>query len=183
MSEGSAENQIVKQKSNKLVWVFAAIIVLLLIAVATLIFAFVHAQKDDNVSGAGSIRGIVTNEQDARELYEAMKGEKVQRGYFRTEMTNGWIFPNGTSPSENAYVGNASANTRPMYFDVILDETGETIYSSPVVPVGARVDNIVLDKNLPAGDYNCTMVHHFLDENYVETGATVNLGISITVRQ
>lgn len=183
MSESSAENQTVKQKNPKLVWVFVSIIVLLLIAIVTLIFAFVHAQKDDNISGAGSIRGIVTNEQEAKELYEAMKKEPVREGYFLTEMTNDWIFPNGTSPSTNAYVGNAPTNKHPFYFDLILDDTGETIYSSPVLPLGTHVDNIMLDKNLPAGSYRCTMTNHFLDENYIETGSTVNFTISMTVQQ
>jgi hypothetical protein len=78
------------------------------------------------------------------------------------------------------YVENVTDNETPVYFDLIVDETGETVYSSPVLELGAKLEKIKLDTPLEKGDYSCTMVYHLVDENQ-NTLTTVNVGVTVVV--
>lgn len=98
---------------------------------------------------------------------------------FQASMTTEWNFANGKSASENAFVANKEENAIPISFDVTL-ESGETIYSSPVIPIGGRVDGIVLDKELAAGSYNAIVTYHLLDKNNNEV-AKAQIAIVINI--
>lgn len=99
---------------------------------------------------------------------------------YEVSMTMDWVFPDSASPSPNAYVENVAENETPVYFDLLLRETQEVIYRSPVIPLGERLTNITLDENLNAGTYPCIVEYHLVDENQ-NTLATVNMGVTITV--
>ncbi len=114
---------------------------------------------------------------------ESMAEEFVPFGYYEVTMNNGWIFPNGTAAATNAYVANSNANQNPVCFDIVLDESNELIYSSPVIPINNSLSDIILDVDLPAGDYNTTMIYRLLDDQYEETGATVSVALTIKVNQ
>lgn len=95
-------------------------------------------------------------------------------------MNTTWNFPSGDEPSENAYVKNAEANTNSVYFDVTRSDTEETIYESPIIPVGSWLDDITLDTNLPDGVYNCVITYHLLDDED-KSISTVKLTLTIVV--
>ena len=95
-------------------------------------------------------------------------------------MTLDWVCPDGASASSNALVRNEANNTNDVYFDLLLRDSQETIYESPVIPLGSYLDNIKLDKDLDAGTYRCVIVYHLLDENQ-NTVSTLNMGLTITV--
>ena len=97
-------------------------------------------------------------------------------------MNSTWNFSSGDVPSENAYVENAEANTNSVYFDVTRTDTEETIFESPILPVGSHLENITLDSNLPAGTYDCLVTYHLLDEND-ESMSTVKLTLTINIGQ
>ncbi|WP_035772170.1 hypothetical protein [Butyrivibrio sp. VCD2006] len=100
--------------------------------------------------------------------------------YYTVVQNTDWTFPDGSSPSTDATVANDKENETAVYFDVIVDETGETIYSSPVLELGAEITNFKLDKALEKGDYICTVVYHLVDENQDEL-SSVNIGTTIHV--
>ncbi|MCM1467147.1 MAG: hypothetical protein NC086_03290 [Alistipes sp.] len=85
-----------------------------------------------------------------------------------TSMNNDWYFDDGVSPSSNAYVENTSENSHTVYFEIILSDTGETVYSSPYIPVGSTLEHPALSVNLDAGDYNGTCLYHLVDDNNTE---------------
>ena len=97
-------------------------------------------------------------------------------------MNSTWNFANGESPSSNAYVENAEANTNSVYFDVTLAETEETIYESPILPVGSHLENITLDTILQAGTYDCIVTYHLLDEKNISI-STLKLTLTINIEQ
>lgn len=106
--------------------------------------------------------------------------EKIQDGMFEMTMNTQWVFPDSSSPSSNAYVSNSEVNRRAFYFDLVLSDTSEVIYSSPILPVGTELDDITLEKKLEAGTYNAVVQYHLLDDNNVVTssvGSTVTLFI------
>ena len=100
--------------------------------------------------------------------------------YYTATQNSEWIFSDGSSVSGNAYVENVEDNETPVYFDLILDETGEVIYSSPVIEQGAKLDEIKLDKDLDKGEYVCTVEYHMVDEDQ-NTLTTANVGVTVVV--
>ena len=97
-------------------------------------------------------------------------------------MNSTWDFARGDAPSDNAYVENVEANTNSVYFDVVRTDTDETIFESPILPVGSYLENITLDSNLSAGTYECLVTYHILDEND-ESMSTVKLTLTINIGQ
>ena len=126
-------------------------------------------------------RNVVVNEDNVDEVLEQLE-DPVPAGSYEVKMNSTWNFTSGDAPSDNAYVENAEANTNSVYFDVTRTDTEETIFESPILPVGSHLENITLDSNLPAGTYDCLVTYHLLDEND-ESMSTVKLTLTINIGQ
>ena len=126
-------------------------------------------------------RTVVIHPEGAQQQIEEIIDQvPVEPGYYQVSMTTDWYFPDGASPSTNAFVRNRENNSNDVYFDILLRDSRETIYESPIIPLGNYIDNITLDKDLDAGVYNCLIVYHLVDENQT-TLSTLNMGLTITV--
>lgn len=91
--------------------------------------------------------------------------EKVAEARFTTDMNMIWTFPSGSAVSTNAVIGNSGSNAYDCYFEVYLDDEEQTLlYSSPVLPVGKRLDKLELDQVLPDGTYDAICTYHLLDD-------------------
>lgn len=104
--------------------------------------------------------------------------QKVKEGMFEMTMNTQWKFPDSSSPSTNAYVSNSEHNNKAFYFDLVLNDTEEVIYSSPTLPVGTKIENITLDKELSAGTYDAVVQYYLLDDTGKEAssvGSSVKL--------
>jgi len=99
--------------------------------------------------------------------------------YFTANMNSTWNFPDGRT-SVDAYVGNYSDNETPFYFDVSLTDSGETIYESPVIPIGEQLNGITLNRSLDDGVYSGDLVYHLIDENQ-KTLTTVTMAVTLIV--
>jgi hypothetical protein len=124
-------------------------------------------------------RGMVVNEENASSVKEWAE-TPVEDGYYRVQMNMKWDFPDGESPSSNAYVANAETNTRTVYFDLTLKDTNELIYSSPFIPVTAKLDEITLNRDLEKGEYPAMVTYHLVDDNFEEI-TTVSINIVLNV--
>ncbi len=126
-------------------------------------------------------RDVVVNEQNAEDVAADLVGEeRTPVGYYQVTMNSTWNFASGNAVSDNAYVENATSNTNAVYFDVVRNDTGETVYGSPVIPVGAYLDQIRLDEKLDAGTYDCTLTYHLIDDDQ-KTLSTVNMALTIVI--
>ena len=80
---------------------------------------------------------------------------------------------------------NPEINTGKVYFsyDLVLDSTGEVLYSSKMVPAGQAITNVTLKRPLPPGVYNATVVwkSYLVDENLKE-GNSVNMKLELTAK-
>jgi hypothetical protein len=99
--------------------------------------------------------------------------------YFTANMNSTWTFPDGQT-SADAYVGNFTGNETPLYFDVSLTDTGETIYESPVIPLGSQLNGITLKRSLPDGVYSADVVYHLIDDEQ-RTLTTVTIAVTLVV--
>lgn len=155
-------------------------IVVAIVAVAALITVCVIV-----LGGSKPKRKVLVNEDNVNKVVENMvdKGKDfVPMGSYSAKMNSTWNFADGKSPSKNAYVENVTSNTHDVYFDVVRSDTNETIYESPVLPRGSYLENIVLDKELEAGTYDCVLTYHLVDEKQ-NTVSTLNMAITIIVEK
>lgn len=103
------------------------------------------------------------NENNYQQIQEEM-AEKVNDGYFETYMNTEWTFKDGKSKTEDAILGNSPNNKKPIRCEVILDDSGETVLSTDIIPVGAEMPPFKLDKELAKGEYSATCQVYLMDE-------------------
>lgn len=172
-----------------LIIVGALIIIALLAVIAVLLINRSGGSNDaasdtsDTANTGGSRETVVVTQENVENVLDEMaNAEYVEPGYYTASMTNEWTFATGDAVSEDAYVENKVENTNDVYFDVVLeDNEEEVIYASPVLPRGAVLENIKLDKPLPAGTHNCVMIYHLVDEDQ-NTLSTLRVGMKIVVQ-
>lgn len=97
------------------------------------------------------------------EIQENLNNQ-VEQGMMNISMNTNPVFENGKAKG-NLLITNESMNRYPQVVQIFRDDTGELIYTSGAIPVGARVDNSKLDVNLKAGIYECTAHFNQIDEN------------------
>lgn len=140
------------------------------------IIAVMAFEKDDEPK-----RNVVINEENVDEIIAEMKEDEfIPPGSYEAKMNSTWYFEDGNSNSENAYVENVVRNTNDVYFDVILSDTEEIIYESPLLPIGSHIENIALDKELEKGTYDCVVIYHLVDEEQ-NTLSTVRVAVTIVI--
>lgn len=154
-----------KKKRKKILFI---IIFLLIIIVAVVIYLLTRS------------KGVMT-EGNYKQIAEEMEDE-VQEGYFETYMNTDWTFPDGTSESTNAILGNSPNNKKPIRCEVRLSDTEEIIFKTDVMPVGVELPTFKLDKDLDAGTYDAVCEIYLLNEEKDGTYTDYsNAGFNVTI--
>ena len=130
-------------------------------------------------SPAAGGRGIVVMPDNVEELL-AQQEVPVEDGHYRSRMNTDWVFPGSGGPSANAYVENPAGNTRTVFFDLFLQDTMELVYTSPFIPVGAKLENFALDAHVPAGRYRGIVTYRLVDDNFEEI-TTVSVAVNLHI--
>lgn len=166
-------------KKTKVIVICISIVAFLAIGAAVAMFVFMM-NRNGNPENAGS---YTMDEGNYQQILDDMS-EQVQEGYFETYMTSDWTFPDGSSEATDAMLGNSPNNTKPIRCELLLSETGEKIFETGVIPVGALVSPIKLDRKLDAGTYEATCMIYLMDEkedgtfeDYSSAGFRVTLRI------
>lgn len=158
-------NKTTGKKGSTKIFVVIAVLIVVIAVMAGAIIYLISDKNEKNKDNAVN-RNVVVNEQNVDKVIESMaKDEFTPVGSYEVTMNSTWNFKNGKAVSDNAYVKNAVTNTNSVYFDITRSDTGETILESPILPVGAYLDNITLDKELPSGQYDCVCTYHLIDED------------------
>ncbi len=158
-----------EQKKNNKKKIIIIICILLIIIVAVAVFLWLRRPKN------------VLTEENYKQIMEDMDNQ-VQEGYFETYMNTDWTFPDGTSETTDAILGNSPNNKKPIRCEVMLADTEEVIYSTGVLPVGAELPPFKLDVDLDAGTYDAVCMVYLLDEE--EDGSYTdysNAGFNVTI--
>lgn len=142
-------------KSNKKIIIICTAIVLVVVVIAGVII-YNLLKKDDN--------SLVINKSNAAKVKKQVE-QSVKEGAYNVKMNTIWNFKDGKSASTDAYVANPDKNTHSVYIEVTLNDTGEKIYTSPVIKVGSELGQLVLDKDLKAGTYNATCTYKLLSKD------------------
>lgn len=167
--------------SSKMFIAFIVFILIMVIGIAAYLLLRNRNGEPKNTRDVGGSARLIMDEGDAGNIMDEMRKE-VEEGMFECNMSSTWTFADGTSESKDAAVANSTNNSYPFYFDVMLEDTGEIVYSSPVVPVGAQVTGIKLEKDLDPGEYEATVLYSLLeDEESQEVKSQAGFVITITV--
>ena len=97
-------------------------------------------------------------------------------------MNTEWTFPDGTSETTDAILGNSPNNTKPIRCEVLLEDTEEVIFTTGVIPVGAQLPAFKLDVDLDVGRYDAVCIVYLLNET--ENGTYTdysNAGFNVTI--
>jgi len=191
MSTGADNGKDSSKKGNGMI--IALVISLIIVIIAVILIVVLVRRKgadtpaSDTAAEETTRREVVSDvrtvldEDSGEEIMNQMR-EEVAEGMFECQMSMTWSFPDGKSPSGDAYVANSTNNTHPIYFDVILDGTEDVIYSSPVMPVGTELTGFKLDKELEAGTYEATVMYNLLrDAESQEVISSAGFVVTINV--
>lgn len=156
------------------------------LAVAIGVIGFILLNKDDEklpVDNTNAAGNFVIDEDNLAEVSSKIE-DKVAEGMFECSMNTTWTFPDGKSSSSDAYLANVNSNSKPIYFEVILDDEKKTVYKSSIIPVGSKIKEIKLDDDLSKGTYKATCLYHLMDENadgtfteYSKAGFKISLDV------
>jgi hypothetical protein len=159
------------------------VVVVILVLVGVIVFLLASRKDDDNESSESTEKRsvLITPDNVDEVLKEMSEEEYIAPGYYEVSISDRWVFETGTQESSNAFVQNNVTNTNDVYVDVVLaDDEDHVIYSSPVIPRGAKLDGIVLDEDLEPGTYDCVAIYHLVDEEQT-TVSTLRIAITVVV--
>lgn len=170
----------VKKTASKSKIINIVLVIVVVGLTGCIAFLLLHNGKK-STKEVESRRENVVNEDNIGDVIEQLdRNGNVLPGNYEATMNGTWKFADGKTASYNAYVENAANNTNAVYFDVMLSDTGETIYESPVLPLGSHIDGIKLNTELSAGTYDAILIYHLIDDDQ-NTLSTVNFGITIII--
>lgn len=171
-------------KTNKGLMIACIVGVIVIAALVCIIIVMMNTKNGiSEAENAEEKRPVVITPENAEEVAEQIFNQEEPEGvplHYQVTMNSTWEFEDGKSESENAYVANSKENETAVYFDVVRNDTQETIYQSPIIPVGEELGNITLDQDLDAGEYECTLTYHLVDDEQ-NTLTTVNMWVMIQV--
>ncbi len=162
-----------EKKSKKKVLVIGLVLLLLIIiaGLGVTIYMLLHKPEEPKPERAVSEGLVVDGKID----------QKASEARFTTDMNMIWTFPSGSAVSNNAVIGNSASNQYECYFEVYLDDEEQTLlYSSPVLPVGKRLDKLELDQVLSDGTHEAICTYHILDDEDPDKElGTVSFAVSL----
>lgn len=165
------------KKTKRKIVIAAAVMLMLAVIGAMGAVIYRLANKEEAPRERAVSSGLIVDENDI--------DQKAANARFTTDMNMIWTFESGSRISYNAVIGNSSANLYECYFEVYLDDEDQTLlYSSPVLPVGKRLDVLRLDKGLSDGVYDAICTYHLLDDEEPERElGTVSFSVSLMFGQ
>ena len=124
---------------------------------------------------AGLLKG-----KDGEEISNIL-GEKIAEGMVNVSIEGNVLFEQNGKKGRLG-IQNIEANRYSFTVDLILDDTGETIYQSNLIDPGYYIEYVELNKTLSAGTYSATAVFktYSLDETEDQIGE-VNTKINLEV--
>lgn len=159
--------------------ILVGILVVVVIALAGAVI-FLMTRPEEVEEDVTSGRGTVITEDNVSEVEEqAETAEQVPENHYVTSMSIDWHFDGTTST--DAYIANAVENTRTVYCDLYLKDSGEMIYSSPYIPVGEELKGVTLDKELEPGTYDTILVYNLVDDDE-KVLSTLSIALTIYVQ-
>lgn len=156
----------------------AAVVIVIAVLLGIICYLMLgkEAEQDER-----SYNRVVTPDNVEEIISQLDEQEYTPIGSYEVKMNTNWIFPDGESPSSNAYVENSVNNRNTVFFTIALDTDPDTdIYDSPFIEPGSYMESVQLDGDLDAGVYEAVLTYHLVDEQEEEI-SQVSIGITLTI--
>lgn len=114
------------------------------------------------------------------EEIQAELNRVVEEGMFNISIASAIVFPEPGAEGE-ARIENVAANRYHMQVDLMLDETGETLYSSGLIQPGYSVGAIRLNRTLAPGEYAATAVFSAITQEEMQLFGTAAAQVRLYV--
>lgn len=146
------------------------ILVVLLMLLLTGLFARYAAQQNDAALLESGVKAKIGQLEDkSNDEIEATLDEIIEEGNLSININANPVFPTGDSAG-TLMIENHPNNHYNMRVSITLDDIGEEIYNSGLMPINSHIDEDVLSAPLDAGDYDATATFVAYD---VDTDAEV----------
>ena len=171
-----------KEKTNISVMILICIGILILISLVVIVVLLIKNKNAGEAGVTSAKRNVIITPENVDEITSQLEEQDfIPTGYYNTQMCMEWHFSNGYAISNDAFVKNDARNTNDVYFDVFLANDESTpILESPIIPIGSEMTQIALDTPLMAGEYDCVMIYHLVDDEQ-NTISTLRIGFNIVV--
>ena len=117
---------------------------------------------------------------DSGQLSQEELDNRSREGMITMTINPDPVFETGAATG-NLLIENAETNSHAILVEITRTDTTELVYSSALIPIGARVEEDTLAANLSAGDYNCVATFSYVDEATGKILGSGELGITIHV--
>lgn len=182
MSQDKEDGHSSAVKKSKVLYVgLAAGIIVIIALLGIVIYLLTRKGEAEPQAIVPDNRATIITKDNVEEVMSRAE-EPVVAGVYHCSMNNEWHFKDSSLPSYDAYVANPGNNSYTVYFDLFLEDTLELVYSSPYMEVGAELDELMLSKQLDAGEYPAVVTYHLVDEQH-ETLSTVSVTVTLYVEQ
>ena len=162
------------QRPYKVIVIGAFLAIVFLVLIGIIIYLLNNADKNRT--------NRVVKVVNVEEIQEQLSPEDyVPTGAYKVNMNTNWVFPDGNSPSSNAYISNDAENLNTVYFTITpASDPDMILYTSPMLTPGSKLNDITLDKPLSVGIYQAILTYHLVDDDEQEISTVaVNLTISV----
>lgn len=167
-----------KTGSMKLPLIIAFVIIILVAVIVVIGFA----TSEKTVTTKKAYNTVVTPDNVEELVAELEEEDFTPIGSYEVNMNFDWVFADGASASENAYVGNSINNLNTVYFTIALSSNmDEIIYTSPHLEVGSHLTSIKLDKDLDPGTYEAVATYYLLDADMAPV-SEVSVILNLTIK-
>lgn len=146
-----------------------AMLILILLGVCGGMFSYIYIMNQRNQQSRlardeAALGGMLPGKSE-QEISELLN-EKVEEGMVNIGIQGEPVFEQNGKKGRLG-IENIAANHYSFQVDVLLDETGETVYSSGLIDPGYYVEYVELNQKLKSGDYGATAVFttYSLDES------------------
>lgn len=163
---------------NKTVLVVAAVLLLCLICFGLWFFLLRDTGYERYEFDTDAIEGRIRTMTD-EEIQEELN-RVVEEGMFNISIASAIVFESPTAEGE-ARIENIAANNYHMQVEIVLDESGKTVYSSKLIQPGYSIDTIKLSEKLEPGEYAATAVFSAITRDEMKLFGTAGAQIMIYV--
>lgn len=164
-----------KKKTRRIITAIVALLVLLLACFMGYKFLNPGDPLENEIKAQlGQLENKSSDEQ------KAALNEIVEEGTLRVSINMNPVFPNGEAEG-SLQIENHPNNHYDIKAIITLDDTGEQVYDSGMMPANSHIQNDVLEINLDAGEYPATATFTAYDpDSGMEIGQVVaNIRISV----
>lgn len=128
----------------------------------------------DTAAMAGRIQNL------SEEEIQAELDRVIEDGMFNISIASAIVFETPKDEGQ-ARIENIAANKYHMQVDIVLDETGETVYSSRLIQPGYSIESITLNRELEPGEYRATAVFSAITQESLQLFGTAGAQITLYV--